>query len=77
MPAVEALVNPKETAQVAVRVFPERYPPGLMKEAMESVDATIAELKNQIGDMQAVGVAKVALELLTQMSRVAPGLIPS
>jgi hypothetical protein len=69
LPAVDSLVNPKETAQFALRFFPDRYPPGLMKEATDAVDAALADLKKQIGDAPRLGVAEKALESYVKLAR--------
>jgi hypothetical protein len=62
-----ALIDPKEKAQVALRAYPDRYPPGLMKEAMDAVDGMLAQMKGQLGGQEQMTWAGTALTAYMKM----------
>jgi hypothetical protein len=65
--APETLIDTKEKAQVALRAFPDRYPPGLMKEAMDAVDGMLAQMKAQLGGQERMSYAETALTAYMKM----------
>lgn len=69
LPKPETLVNPKETGLVVLRAITERYPASLMKNAMEQIDSSIKQLKEQIPEGQQLGFAEKALTAYVSMSR--------
>lgn len=65
----DALVDPREPGVIAVKAFTDRYPPGLMKESMDNIDAAFADMKAKLGGAENLGFAERALSLYLKMLR--------